>query len=95
MKGGPAGEASGRGAGVVGRDGVGVRSGVKGAGAPCAAVEREGRGVCGGGGCGVDVGLPEEARLAAPGRRLLAQALPPASLPAKRNPESPSPPQPS
>lgn len=48
-----------------------------------------------GGGCGVDVGLPEEARLAAPGRRLLAQALPPASLPAKRNPESPSPPQPS
>lgn len=42
----------------------------------------EGPGVGGGRGCRMSVGLPGAARFAAPGRRLLTQALPPASLPA-------------
>lgn len=42
----------------------------------------EGPGVGGGRGCSMSVGLPGAARFAAPGRRLLTQALPPASLPA-------------
>lgn len=67
---------------------VGVRDGVKGAGAPRAPRSGGGRvlgeGPGGGGGCTVSVGLPEATRFAASRRLLLTQALPPASLPAPR-----------
>lgn len=75
MRGGHAGE-------VVGERGMvwasAMRSRVLGSHAPRRSEGGRGRGT----GCRVSVGLPEAARFAAPGRRLLTQALPPASLPA-------------
>lgn len=75
MRGGHAGE-------VVGERGMvwasAMRSKVLGSHAPRRSEGGRGRGT----GCNVSVGLPEAARFAAPGRRLLTQAWPPASLPA-------------
>ena len=53
-----------------------MRSKVLGSHAPRRSVGGRGRGT----GCSTSVGLPEAARFAAPGRRLLTRAVPPASL---------------